>query len=97
MKLATFKVPTPAMPLRRIGAAVDGKLVDFAAAYAAHLENTDPGCDAQRLAGLLFPSDIRVLVAGEVRAVREGTAVLFPQGAVHMLHNYGIRVFSQTR
>lgn len=31
----------------------------------------------------------RVLVAGEVRAVREGTAVLFPQGAVHMLHNTG--------
>ena len=31
----------------------------------------------------------RVLVAGEVAAVREGTAVLFPQGAVHMLHNTG--------
>ncbi len=31
----------------------------------------------------------RVLVAGEVRAVSAGTAVLFPQGAVHMLHNNG--------
>jgi quercetin dioxygenase-like cupin family protein len=31
----------------------------------------------------------RVLVAGEVTAVREGMAVLFPQGAVHMLHNSG--------
>ena len=31
----------------------------------------------------------RVLVSGEVRAVREGMAVLFPQGAVHMLHNTG--------
>lgn len=31
----------------------------------------------------------RVLVAGEVRAVRQGMAVLFPQGAVHMLHNTG--------
>jgi quercetin dioxygenase-like cupin family protein len=31
----------------------------------------------------------RVLVSGEVRAVREGTTVLFPQGAVHMLHNTG--------
>jgi len=31
----------------------------------------------------------RVLVAGEVSSVREGTTVLFPQGAVHMLHNTG--------
>jgi quercetin dioxygenase-like cupin family protein len=31
----------------------------------------------------------RVLVAGEVSTVREGTVVLFPQGAVHMLHNTG--------
>jgi len=31
----------------------------------------------------------RVLVAGEVEAVREGSTVLFPQGAVHMLHNTG--------
>jgi quercetin dioxygenase-like cupin family protein len=31
----------------------------------------------------------RVLVAGEVRPVRQGMAVLFPQGAVHMLHNTG--------
>ena len=58
MKLATFEIPTPAGPLRRIGAAVDGKLVDFAAAYAAHLDRTDPGSDAQRLASLLFPPDM---------------------------------------
>ncbi len=31
----------------------------------------------------------RVLVAGEVAAVREGSVVLFPQAAVHMLHNTG--------
>ena len=31
----------------------------------------------------------RVLVAGEVSPVREGSTVLFPQGAVHMLHNTG--------
>ncbi len=31
----------------------------------------------------------RVLVAGEVAEVREGSSVLFPQGAVHMLHNTG--------
>jgi mannose-6-phosphate isomerase-like protein (cupin superfamily) len=31
----------------------------------------------------------RVLVAGEIAAVREGSVVLFPQGAVHMLHNTG--------
>jgi mannose-6-phosphate isomerase-like protein (cupin superfamily) len=31
----------------------------------------------------------RVLVGGEVRPVRAGMAVLFPQGVVHMLHNTG--------
>jgi quercetin dioxygenase-like cupin family protein len=31
----------------------------------------------------------RVLVAGEVQAVTAGTTVLFPRGAVHMLHNTG--------
>jgi len=31
----------------------------------------------------------RVLVGGEVDPVREGTAVLFPQGVPHMLHNTG--------
>jgi quercetin dioxygenase-like cupin family protein len=31
----------------------------------------------------------RVLVEGEVAAVRQGSAVLFPQGAVHMLQNTG--------
>src|SRR4029077_6475803 len=29
----------------------------------------------------------RVLVNGEVAPVRTGSVVLFPQGAVHMLHN----------
>jgi uncharacterized cupin superfamily protein len=31
----------------------------------------------------------RVLVSGEVASVRSGSVVLFPQGAVHMLHNTG--------
>ncbi|HET7216642.1 MAG TPA: cupin domain-containing protein [Vicinamibacterales bacterium] len=31
----------------------------------------------------------RVLVAGEVSPVRPGSTVLFPRGAVHMLHNSG--------
>jgi quercetin dioxygenase-like cupin family protein len=31
----------------------------------------------------------RVLVAGEVSPVRAGCTVLFPRGAVHMLHNTG--------
>src|ERR1700744_5149695 len=31
----------------------------------------------------------RVLVAGEVAPVREGSVVLLPQGDVHMLHNTG--------
>src|SRR5687767_10620040 len=58
MKLATFEIPTAAGPLRRIGASVDGRLIDLAAGYAAHLEHSDPGCDAQRVAGMLFPSDM---------------------------------------
>jgi quercetin dioxygenase-like cupin family protein len=31
----------------------------------------------------------RVLVGGEVKPVRAGSAVLFPRGAIHMLHNTG--------
>jgi uncharacterized cupin superfamily protein len=31
----------------------------------------------------------RVVVDGEVAAVKEGAAVLFPQGSVHMLQNTG--------
>lgn len=31
----------------------------------------------------------RVFLHGEIAAVREGTAVLFPQGQVHMLQNNG--------
>ena len=31
----------------------------------------------------------RVMVEGEVSAVKAGSAVLFPRGAVHMLHNTG--------
>jgi mannose-6-phosphate isomerase-like protein (cupin superfamily) len=31
----------------------------------------------------------RVMVEGEVTPVRAGTTVLFPRGAVHMLHNTG--------
>src|SRR5688500_13304447 len=58
MKLATFEIPTSAGSLRRIGAAVDGRLIDFVAAYAAHLARADPGCDAERLAALLFPADM---------------------------------------
>ena len=58
MKLATFEISTLAGPVRRIGAAIDGRLVDFAAAYAAHLDREDPGSDAQRLAAQLFPPDM---------------------------------------
>jgi 2-keto-4-pentenoate hydratase/2-oxohepta-3-ene-1,7-dioic acid hydratase in catechol pathway len=67
MKLATFEIAAPVGAIRRIGAAVDGRLIDFRAAYAAHLERADPGCDAERLAGLIFPSDmVAFLGAGDV-------------------------------
>jgi 2-keto-4-pentenoate hydratase/2-oxohepta-3-ene-1,7-dioic acid hydratase in catechol pathway len=62
MKLATFEIPTPAGPLRRLGAAVDGWIVDLAAAYAAYLDRTDPGCDADGLAALLLPADMTVFL-----------------------------------
>jgi 2-keto-4-pentenoate hydratase/2-oxohepta-3-ene-1,7-dioic acid hydratase in catechol pathway len=58
LKLATFDVPTSVGPIRRIGAAVGDRLVDFVAAYASHLERTDPSCDARKMAGLLFPPDM---------------------------------------
>ncbi len=58
MKLATFEIATTAGPLRRIGAAAGGRLVDFAAAFAAYLDQEDPGCDAQRVATELFPPDM---------------------------------------
>jgi 2-keto-4-pentenoate hydratase/2-oxohepta-3-ene-1,7-dioic acid hydratase in catechol pathway len=64
MKLATFEIATPAGAARRIGAVVDGRLVDFASAYAAHLDRFDPGCDAQRLASAIFPPDMIALVGG---------------------------------
>jgi 2-keto-4-pentenoate hydratase/2-oxohepta-3-ene-1,7-dioic acid hydratase in catechol pathway len=63
MKLATFEVSTPAGPLRRLGAALDDRLVDLGASYAAHLERRDPGCDAGRLASLLFPPDMTLFLA----------------------------------
>lgn len=67
MKLATFEIPTPAGPLRRVGAVVDGRLIDLAAAYAAHLDRVDSGCDAQRLAAMLFPPDmVAFIAAGDV-------------------------------
>ncbi|MPY89155.1 MAG: fumarylacetoacetate hydrolase family protein [Luteitalea sp.] len=66
MKLATFEIPTSAGPLRRIGAAMDGRLIDLAAAYAAHLDRADPGCDAQRLAGLLFPPDMALFLGSGI-------------------------------
>ncbi len=58
MKLATFEISTSAGPLRRLGAALDDRVIDLAAAYAAYLDRTDPGCDTARVAGLLFPSDM---------------------------------------
>jgi len=58
MKLATFEIATPAGAIRHLGAAVDGQIIDLAASYTAHLDRTDPGCDSERLAALLFPPDM---------------------------------------
>jgi 2-keto-4-pentenoate hydratase/2-oxohepta-3-ene-1,7-dioic acid hydratase in catechol pathway len=67
LKLGTFEIRTPAGPLRRIGAAVDGRLIDFAASYAAHLDRTAAGCEEQKIAALLFPPDmVAFLELGEL-------------------------------
>ncbi len=58
MKLATFEIPTPAGPIRRIGALVDHHLIDLRAGYLAHLQRADPGCDAASVARRLFPDDM---------------------------------------
>ena len=37
-------------------------MVDLTAAYAAYLDRTDPGCDADRLAALLLPPDMTLFL-----------------------------------
>ncbi|MCS7257417.1 MAG: fumarylacetoacetate hydrolase family protein, partial [Thermomicrobium sp.] len=82
MKLATFAVPTPAGPVRRIGALADGWLIDLQVAYAGYLARTDPGCDAERLAALLLPDDMVAFLGhgtlgweSAARAVEEGLRI----------------------
>lgn len=58
MKLVTFEVPTVAGAQRRVGAMAGDRIVDFAAAFAAHLDREDPGCDAQQIAARLLPPDM---------------------------------------
>ena len=58
MKLATFEIPTPAGPVRRIGAAIADRVVDLATAYAVHVERVNPGSDAARIAAFLCPPDM---------------------------------------
>jgi 2-keto-4-pentenoate hydratase/2-oxohepta-3-ene-1,7-dioic acid hydratase in catechol pathway len=43
---------------------VDGRLIDFAASYAAYLERSDSGCDATRLANAMFPDMVSFLGGG---------------------------------
>lgn len=89
MKLATFEIPTPAGPLRRIGAAVDGHLVDLAAGFAAHLDRIDAGCDEQRVAAALFPPDM-VLFLGS-GALGRGAAVDAIEAALRTTEALGAR------
>jgi 2-keto-4-pentenoate hydratase/2-oxohepta-3-ene-1,7-dioic acid hydratase in catechol pathway len=58
LKLVTFEIPAPCGAIRRIGAAVDGRLVDFACAWAAYLDAADPGCEAQKIAAAVFAPDM---------------------------------------
>jgi 2-keto-4-pentenoate hydratase/2-oxohepta-3-ene-1,7-dioic acid hydratase in catechol pathway len=82
MKLASFEVPTPAGPLRRLGAAHDNRIVDLAAAYAAHLERRDPGCDAPRVASLLFPPDMTWFLGSGTLGLDAARHALDAAGAV---------------
>ena len=81
MKLATFEVSTPAGPLRRLGAALDHRLVDLAASYAAHLEGRDPGCDAGRLASLLFPPDMTLFLGSGTLGLDAARSAIDAAGA----------------
>ena len=58
MKLATFEIPSPAGPVRRIGAVINDRVVDLATAYAVHVERVNPGSDAARIAAFFCPSDM---------------------------------------
>ena len=64
MKLATFAVPTPLGPLRRVGVATDAWLIDVNAARAAFLERRYPAALALRLADAQLPADMIALIGG---------------------------------
>ena len=89
LKLATFEIPTPAGPLRRIGAAVDGKLIDFRAAYAAHLGRSAAGCEEQKIAALLFAPDmVSFLELGELGRTAALDAI---EAAAQVDEAFGVR------
>src|SRR3712207_6250405 len=81
MKLATFEIPTPAGPIRRLGALAGDRLVDLQAAYAAHLDRADPGCDAGRLAALLLPPDMPTFMGYGVLAMAAANQAIVAAGA----------------
>jgi 2-keto-4-pentenoate hydratase/2-oxohepta-3-ene-1,7-dioic acid hydratase in catechol pathway len=88
LKLATFEIPAPCGAVRRIGAAVEGRLVDFATAYAAYLDGADPGCEAQNIAAAVFAPDmVNFLEWGKIardaasRAIDAGLRVAEHRGA----------------
>jgi len=87
MKLATFEIPTPAGPIRRLGALVEDRLIDLQAAYADHLEWSDPGCDAERLAALLIPSDMVAFLGHGTLGIEAATRAI--DAAIHHVEDIG--------
>ena len=67
MKLVTFDINTPVGPVQRIGALLEGRVVDLSQAYACHLAETgDTSVDRayEVAAALLPPSDMVAFLSG---------------------------------
>ncbi|MDE0538149.1 MAG: fumarylacetoacetate hydrolase family protein [Rhodospirillales bacterium] len=58
MKLVTFEVPSPAGPLRRIGAQSGDNIVDLNLAYAAYLQASGRTDRAREIADAMIPADM---------------------------------------
>ena len=75
MRYSTFQVPTPAGPLIRIGADLDGRLVDLTAAAAAVFgEQGEP--DAAEYAAFLVPPDMITFLRRGAKAAAAAEAGL---------------------
>lgn len=83
MKLVSFELSTPLGPMTRLGAALDGRILDLAAAFAALQADMTPEA-ARRFAEAYFPSDMVAFLEGGDRAM-EAARELVERGEVGTL------------